>query len=314
MRRRLLPAASIVCLALLAGCGDDETPSDATTATTGSTGSTSSECASDSTADTTSATSPEDAAPEASFPEGKPTVEIPAELPTELVVTDLIDGAGEAAETGDTVTVNYVGVLSADGTEFDNSYDRGSTFPVVLGAGRVIPGWDEGLIGIKVGGRRQLDIPAELAYGDAGSGDTIKPGDAISFIVDAISIDKAVPAPEIDVPESVGATELGVTDLVEGEHCELAAEGDTVTVQLIAYRGDTGEELQSTWTTGGAIQIPLAEGTIPGLVDGVVGMGVGGRRQLILPPELGFGADGNVEQGLDATTDLILVVDLVAIA
>ena len=96
----------------------------------------------------------------------KPEVQIPAELPTELVITDLVEGTGEAADIGDTVTVNYVGVRSADGTEFDNSYDRGSPFPVMLGTGSVIEGWEQGLIGVKEGGRRQLDIPAELAYGD----------------------------------------------------------------------------------------------------------------------------------------------------
>ena len=120
---------------------------------------------------------------------GKPVVSLPAELPTELVVTDLIEGTGEPAKTGDTVTVNYVGVRSEDGTEFDNSYDRGQPYPVTLGEGGVIQGWDEGLIGVKAGGRRQLDIPAALAYGESGSGDIIQPGDALSFVIDVVSID-----------------------------------------------------------------------------------------------------------------------------
>jgi len=326
MRRRLFPVASIVCLALLAGCGDDDKSSNATTdstalasspdvtnsAATISAATIPAECAASAATDPVD-TTPDESAPVGSFPEGKPTVEIPDASPTELVVTDLIEGSGEGAKAGDTVVVNYIGVLTSDGTEFDNSYDSGSTFPVVLGAGRVIPGWDQGLEGIKVGGRRQLDIPAELAYGDAGSGDIIKPGDAISFIVDAISIEPPPVAPEVDVPESVGATELGITDLVDGDECQLAAAGDTVSLQLIAFRGDTGEELQSTWVSGGAIDVPLAEGTIEGIIDGVIGMGVGGRRQLVLPPALGFGADGNVAQGLEATTDVIIVVDLIAI-
>ena len=98
-----------------------------------------------------------------------PTVSLPAELPTELVITDLIEGTGEPAKEGDTVTVNYVGVRSEDGTEFDNSYDRGQPYTLTLGEGGVIQGWDEGLIGVKAGGRRQLDIPAALAYGDQGA-------------------------------------------------------------------------------------------------------------------------------------------------
>ncbi|MFZ8997722.1 MAG: FKBP-type peptidyl-prolyl cis-trans isomerase [Ilumatobacteraceae bacterium] len=121
----------------------------------------------------------------------KPEVVIPESLPTELVVTTLIEGDGPAAASGDTVLVQYVGVRSADGTEFDNSYDRGSPFPVELGAGRVIAGWDEGLVGARAGERRQLDIPADLAYGDAGAGDVIQPGDALTFVIDVLEVTPA---------------------------------------------------------------------------------------------------------------------------
>ena len=120
----------------------------------------------------------------------KPEVVIPAELPTELVITDLVEGTGEGAQVGDTVVVHYVGVRSEDGVEFDNSYDGGATFPVVLGEGRVIPGWEQGLIGAKSGGQRQLDIPSELAYGDADRG-TIRPGDALTFVIDVVSVTPA---------------------------------------------------------------------------------------------------------------------------
>ena len=118
----------------------------------------------------------------------KPEVAIPDSIPTELQVTTLIEGAGPEAAAGDTVVVHYVGVLSSDGTEFDNSYDRGSPFPVVLGQGRVIQGWDQGLIGVQTGQRVQLDIPAELAYGDRGSGAIIQPGDALTFVVDVLDV------------------------------------------------------------------------------------------------------------------------------
>ena len=118
----------------------------------------------------------------------KPEVTPPAELPTELVVTELIAGEGDISVVGDTVQVHYVGVLSADGTEFDNSYDRGAPLEVTIGSGMVIQGWEQGLIGLQAGGRYQLDIPADLAYGDTGSGSVIKPGDAITFVVDIVSI------------------------------------------------------------------------------------------------------------------------------
>ncbi len=127
----------------------------------------------------------------------KPVVSVPLEPPVGLVITDLIEGTGDPAATGDIVEVNYVGVITSSGIEFDNSYDRGTPFSVTLGAGGVIKGWDDGLVGVKVGGRRQLDIPAALAYGDTGAGGVIAPGDAITFVVDVISIIKAPPAPTI---------------------------------------------------------------------------------------------------------------------
>ena len=122
---------------------------------------------------------------------GKPEVEIPAEPPTELIVTDLIPGDGPVAEVGDTVTVNYVGVRSEDGLEFDNSYDRGQPFPVVLGTGSVIRGWDEGLIGAREGARIQLDIPPDLAYGDQARSDVIRANEALTFVVDVVSVESA---------------------------------------------------------------------------------------------------------------------------
>ena len=100
------------------------------------------------------------------------------------------EGTGEGAKAGDSITVNYVGVLSADGSEFDNSYDRGQPFTLTLGAGGVIAGWDQGLVGAKVGGRRQLDIPAELAYGDA-ERSGIPANSALTFVVDILAITPA---------------------------------------------------------------------------------------------------------------------------
>ena len=117
----------------------------------------------------------------------EPTVSLPTEMPTELVITDITEGEGEAAVEGSTVYVYYVGVLSKDGDRFDGNFG-GDPYAVTLGTGAVIDGWDQGLIGVKAGGRRQLDIPADLAYGSAGSGDVIPPDSAISFIIDVVAI------------------------------------------------------------------------------------------------------------------------------
>jgi peptidylprolyl isomerase len=121
---------------------------------------------------------------------GKPSAQLPTERPTELIITDIVEGTGDGAQNGDTVLVNYVGVRSVDGVEFDNSYDRGQPLEVSLGSGGVIQGWDLGLVGVKTGGQRQLDMPAELAYGDADRG-TIRPGDALTFVIEVVSITPA---------------------------------------------------------------------------------------------------------------------------
>lgn len=112
----------------------------------------------------------------------------PEDTPADaLETTTLIEGEGDAAEAGDTVTVHYVGVLS-DGTEFDQSWQRGEPFPVTLGQGQVIPGWDEGLVGVKIGERRHLVIGSENAYGSQGGGDTIPPDAPLAFDVDVVDI------------------------------------------------------------------------------------------------------------------------------
>ena len=118
---------------------------------------------------------------------GKPSVLVPEVAPTELVVTVIEEGTGDPAEAGDEISVNYVGVRSEDGVEFDNSYDRGAPFTFVIGTGGVIAGWDEGVVGATEGSVIQLDIPADLAYGDADRG-VIRPGDALSFVIEVVSI------------------------------------------------------------------------------------------------------------------------------
>ena len=245
----------------------------------------------------------------------KPQVKIPAALPTKLVITDLVDGTGSEAKNGDTVVVHYVGVRSADGTEFDNSYDRGQPFNVTLGAGGVIPGWDQGLIGVRQGMQRQLDIPSDLAYGDNPQGDIIQAGDELTFVVDVVAVlpvaDPA-DAPAITVEAAANVTELAFEDLIEGDGAELQP-GQTAALHIIAYRADTGEQLNSSWETGQLEQIPFVEGsTLPGLITGMAGMKTGGRRQLTIPFVDAFGEAGNAEFGLPPSTDMVLVLDLIA--
>jgi len=108
--------------------------------------------------------------------------------PTDLVIIDLIDGEGDEAKAGDQVQVHYVGVAHSTGEEFDASYNRGAPLDFPLGAGRVIQGWDQGVVGMKVGGRRQLVIPPHLGYGDRGAGGVIKPGETLIFVLDLVAV------------------------------------------------------------------------------------------------------------------------------
>jgi peptidylprolyl isomerase len=119
----------------------------------------------------------------------KPTVEVPkGPPPAQLVVKDLKAGDGAEAKAGDQVSVQYVGVLYDGGKEFDSSYDRGQPFSFQLGSGQVIPGWDQGVQGMKVGGRRELIIPSGLAYGKTGQPPTIPPNAALVFVIDLVSV------------------------------------------------------------------------------------------------------------------------------
>jgi peptidylprolyl isomerase len=108
--------------------------------------------------------------------------------PTELEVSDLTVGDGAEAQPGSTVSVHYVGVAHSTGEEFDASYNRGDPLQFRLGAGQVIQGWDEGVTGMKVGGRRRLVIPPHQAYGDRGAGGVIAPGETLVFVVDLVGV------------------------------------------------------------------------------------------------------------------------------
>ena len=118
--------------------------------------------------------------PEIDFPGGEP--------PADLQITDVWEGDGAQAKAGDTVLVHYVGVAFSTGEQFDASWDRGDPLEFRLGVGQVIAGWDQGVQGMKVGGRRQLIIPPGLAYGDRGAGRDIAPGETLIFVCDLVSV------------------------------------------------------------------------------------------------------------------------------
>ncbi|MER5310396.1 FKBP-type peptidyl-prolyl cis-trans isomerase [Streptomyces sp. NPDC002773] len=118
--------------------------------------------------------------PEVDFPGGEP--------PTDLKIRDIWEGDGAEAKAGANVRVHYVGVAFSTGEEFDSSWNRGEPLQFRLGVGQVISGWDQGVQGMKVGGRRELIIPAHLAYGDRGAGAKIAPGETLIFVCDLVAV------------------------------------------------------------------------------------------------------------------------------
>jgi peptidylprolyl isomerase len=168
MRRLVLIIGACTALLLVAGCGSDDSSTTAPSA--GEEASVSQEA-------------------EAPAKKTKPQVKKQQGAPpTKLVANDLEEGTGPAAKAGDEVSVQYVGVNYKSGQEFDASWGRGEPFTFALGSGMVIPGWEEGIEGMKVGGRRELIIPPGLGYGAAGSPPAIPPNETLVFVVDLEAI------------------------------------------------------------------------------------------------------------------------------
>jgi peptidylprolyl isomerase len=159
-------AIALCAATFAAGCGGGDEKSNSTPTSATNT--------------TTTATAPKRSKPHVRVPKGSP--------PKKLVIEDLIEGKGDAARSGDQVTVQYVGVDYKTGKQFDASWDRGQAFPFQLGAGAVIPGWDRGVAGMRVGGRRELIIPPRLAYGRQGQPPAIRPNATLVFVVDLVGI------------------------------------------------------------------------------------------------------------------------------
>ncbi|HTA34298.1 MAG TPA: FKBP-type peptidyl-prolyl cis-trans isomerase [Solirubrobacteraceae bacterium] len=183
IRSRAGVAAAALCVAaVIAGCGSsgssstvtvgNENSADNSLVTAGETKTTAA-----ATTPTTGALSKE---PTVTPPSGPP--------PAKLETKELVVGTGPEAKAGDSVTVNYVGVLYKDGKKFNASWETGKPFTFTLGKGEVIKGWDQGIVGMKVGGRRELIIPAPLAYGAAGRPPAIPKNEALVFVVDLLGV------------------------------------------------------------------------------------------------------------------------------
>ena len=176
---------TVLILALVVGggvaaCGEDDEPASETAATPTATATpTETASAAGIEALVQGTAKKTDAKPSVPAPKGDP--------PTELVIRDIVKGKGPKAKAGDTLTMQYVGTAWSNGQQFDASWDTGQPLPFQLGAGMVIPGWDEGMVGMQKGGRRLLVIPPDMAYGPTGSG-PIGPNETLIFVVDLLNI------------------------------------------------------------------------------------------------------------------------------
>lgn len=238
----------------------------------------------------------------------RPVVEKPSgTAPKELKTTDIVVGTGAEAKEGTFVVVDYVGQSYSNGEIFDESWTRGEPFTLQLGAGMVIPGWDQGLVGMKVGGRRELVIPPDLAYGEQGQG-TIAPNETLIFVVDLRNV---LTEPKIDITGVAKPTALVKEDVTVGTGDTLES-GANATFQYVGATLADGKTFDSTWTKGQPFSSAVGVGSlIKGWDEGLLGMKEGGRRTLVIPSDLAYGAAGSGP--IPANADLIFIVDLISI-
>ena len=249
-----------------------------------------------------------------------------------LVVKVLSPGTGPAVVKGDSLWVNYLG-QTFDGKVFDTSFGK-SPFNFTIGAGRVIVGWDEGLVGQKVGSRVELVIPSAKGYGAQGSGAAIPPNSTLVFVVDVLGSfnatssasgtavaldDPALPKvvaepgkkPAITVPAGAAApAQLTTKTLIQGTGPAVKS-GQQLIAQYVGVVWATGKQFDSSWDRGSTAAFPIGTGqVIPGWDKTLVGVNVGSRVLLVIPPADGYGASGQPAAGIKGTDTLVFVVDV----
>ncbi|MCP3817200.1 FKBP-type peptidyl-prolyl cis-trans isomerase [Streptomyces sp. A3M-1-3] len=325
MRRRSLLLAVPAGLLTLAGCGDDKSDK----------------------AKTDSSPTPS-AAPTGKIVDGplpavtagtkfgeKPTIAKGSGKPsTDLAVKTLIEGKGATVAKGDKLQFNYLGQIWDTAKVFDNSFDRGKAALYPIGVGQLIPGWDQALVGKKVGSRVELAVPPALGYGSQGNPQGgIKGTDTLVFVVDVVgtfsgksSADgKEVAqdnidlpkvgtntdgnAPSIDVPKKDAPKKLVSSYVLEGDGAEVKAT-DTLLLQYKGVLWDGGKEFDSTYKREELAEFPLQQ-LIKGWQQGLAGKKVGSRVMLVVPPELGYG--DKASEGIPANSTLVFSLDILAV-
>jgi len=333
VRRRSALLAVPALLLTAAGCGSDDSKSDAAGPHTS--GATPSAPTPSGTPSTSIVDGP---VPDLSAGKGlhqKPAVAKGTGTPSpDLAVKTLVAGTGPAVAGGDYVQVNYLGQIWNTAKVFDTSFGRGP-YTNVIGQGKVIPGWDEGLLGRKVGSRLELAIPPSLGYGNSGNSQAgIKGTDTLVFVVDVLnrfngassSTGKAVApsgsglpkvgtntdgkAPSITVPKGAKAPGKLVSQYVlEGDGPVVKA-SDTLLLQYKGVLWTTGKEFDSSYAHGQLAAFPLTR-LIQGWQQGLAGKKAGSRVMLVTPPDLAYG--DKAQNGIPANSTLVFCLDILAI-
>ncbi|MFJ8012189.1 FKBP-type peptidyl-prolyl cis-trans isomerase [Streptomyces sp. NPDC096339] len=255
--------------------------------------------------------------------------------PKELKVVTVSEGKGPVLKKGDIAQVNYLGQVWDGKEPFDQSFDRGQTFDLTVGAGAVIKGWDQGLEGQKVGSRVELVIPPDLGYGAQGSGDKIKPNATLVFVVDIVkgasvpvsATGKEVPQDDKALPKvgtNTDGKEVAVTVPKDTEPpaklvSNYVLEGDGAAVKdtdsvVVKFHGKTWKDdktFESTYATDTTVTWPMSQLSVKGLKEGITGKKVGSRILLVIPPDMAF---GDQEKGsIPAKSTLVFSLDILAV-
>ncbi|MFI0896534.1 FKBP-type peptidyl-prolyl cis-trans isomerase [Streptomyces sp. NPDC020983] len=331
MRRRSVLLAVPALMLTAAGCGKDSGKSDSGASTSPSASGTPSASA-DPTPKTASGPMPAITAGTAF--NMKPTVAKGTETPSkDLAVKTVIEGTGPAVASGDYIRVNYLGQIWKSAKVFDTSFGK-KPYATQIGAQKVIPGWDQGLIGAKANSRVMLSIPPALGYGSSGNAQAgIAGTDTLVFVVDVLDVwngrssakgklvtqgDANLPkvgtnvdglAPSITVPKGKAPTKLVSNYVIEGDGATVK-DSDTLLVQYKGVLWDGGKEFDSSYSRKQLTDFPLT-GVIPGWTKGLTGKKVGSRVVLVTPPDQAYGAQA--QQSIPANSTLVFTVDIIAV-
>ncbi len=283
----------------------------------------------------TSATTPATGLPTVSGAFGKAaTITLPGPDPSGYSATVLSAGKGPKVAKGDLLVAHYLGQTWRDGKVFDQTYVRGQPAQFPIGAGQVIPGWDEKLVGQKVGSRVLLVLPPDKGYGPSGKQQAgIQGTDTLVFVVDIVgsfggtsSADGTSVVPVAGLPTvtakagqkpviavSKGASppaKLVAQPLLQGAGAAVKR-GQTLIAQYVGVVYGTGKQFDASWDRGQPAQFPIGVGrVIPGWDKSLVGRKIGSRMLLVIPPVDGYGTAGNAQAGIKGTDTLVFVVDI----